>query len=356
MSFNRSRHCFSSLYRGGNGLICDLLHIDRDVQLIMEKRFARWLSIGGVAPPFSSVGRWGVREDWPGATISSFGGRRHWSSETDQKKDDEKEHVTPFQPVKEHLDKSAPGYPWKWRSFLPEHTYRPNLNVDLKRHQNVTDWSDRIAYGTVKFMRVFADAFFKKRYGHRAVVLETVAAVPGMVGGMLLHLRCLRRFRQSGGWIRVLLDEAENERMHLMTYMAIAQPSLLERALVISVQGGFFAFYTMLYIASPRTAHRIVGYLEEEAVISYTQFLEEIDKGKIENIPAPPIAIDYWQLGHAARLRDVVLATRADEANHRDVNHLRANILKQGKNDPAPYAVLKHDTFDPNQKESKNSS
>jgi len=33
-----------------------------------------------------------------------------------------------------------------------------------------------------KFLRLFADTFFAKRYGHRAVVLETVAAVPGMSG------------------------------------------------------------------------------------------------------------------------------------------------------------------------------
>jgi ubiquinol oxidase len=57
----------------------------------------------------------------------------------------------------------------------------------------------------------------QRRYGCRTMMLETVAVVPGMVGGMLLHLRSLRRFEHSGGWIRVLLEEAENERMHLMT-------------------------------------------------------------------------------------------------------------------------------------------
>jgi ubiquinol oxidase len=73
-------------------------------------------------------------------------------------------------------------------------------------------------------MRFFADTFFAKRYGHRAVVLETVAAVPGMVGGVLQHLRALRRMEGDRGWIHLLLDEAENERMHLMTFIQIAQP------------------------------------------------------------------------------------------------------------------------------------
>lgn len=77
-------------------------------------------------------------------------------------------------------------------------------------------------------MRFFADAFFAKRYGHRAVVLETVAGVPGMVGGMLQHLKSLRRCKDDQGWIKILLDEAENERMHLMTFIEIAQPNWLE--------------------------------------------------------------------------------------------------------------------------------
>lgn len=61
-------------------------------------------------------------------------------------------------------------------------------------------------------MRWFADTFFRKRYGHRAVVLETVAAVPGMVGGMWTHLKSLRKLRPGyGPMIRTLLAEAENE-------------------------------------------------------------------------------------------------------------------------------------------------
>ena len=44
------------------------------------------------------------------------------------------------------------------------------------------DW---FAMSMTKFFRFFADTFFAKRYGHRAVVLETVAGVPGMVAGMI---------------------------------------------------------------------------------------------------------------------------------------------------------------------------
>ena len=201
----------------------------------------------------------------------------------------------------------------------------------LTRHHAPASFSDRVALRVVKSMRVFADAFFAKRYGHRAVVLETVAAVPGMVGGMLQHLKAIRRIRDDAGWIRELLDEAENERMHLMAFIKIAQPSLLERFIILVAQGVFFNLYFLLYLIAPKTAHRIVGYLEEEAVISYTQYLAEVDAGHVENVPAPQMAIDYWNLPEDARLRELIIAVRADEAGHRDKNHDYANDIAAGR-------------------------
>jgi len=194
-------------------------------------------------------------------------------------------------------------------------------NGFVELHHPVRTSSDRVAYGITRALRFFADTLFAKRYGNRAIVLETVAAVPGMVGGALRHLRCLRWMRHDRGWIRTLLDEADNERMHLMTFMEIARPSAFERMMVLIAQALFFTFYLLLYLLSSRTAHRLVGYFEEEAVVSYTRYLEEIDAGRIENPPAPAIAIDYWQLPADARLREVVIAVRQDEAGHRDVNH-----------------------------------
>ncbi len=200
-----------------------------------------------------------------------------------------------------------------------------DVNLDL--HYEPKDFSDRFAYAFVKMLRLFADLVFRKQYGHRAVVLETVAAVPGMVGGLLQHLKSLRHIRDDQGWIKILLDEAENERMHLMTFVEIAKPSTFERFLIMSVQIIFYNCFFFLYLLAPKTAHRVVGYFEEEAVISYTHYLAEIDQGRHENLPAPRIAIDYWQLPETATLRDVILVVREDEAGHRDVNHDFANTL-----------------------------
>ncbi|BBK34113.1 alternative oxidase [Stella humosa] len=203
----------------------------------------------------------------------------------------------------------------------------PSEQVDLTFHRRVRSPSDRVAFAFVKVLRFFADTFFAKRYGNRAVVLETVAAVPGMVAATLNHLKSLRRMRDDDGWIRTLLDEAENERMHLMTFIEIAQPNGFERLLVLIVQGIFYNAFFVLYLVAPATAHRVVGYFEEEAVVSYTAYLAEIEAGRHPDVPAPEIARRYWNLAPDATLRDVVVAVRADEAGHRDVNHAFADEL-----------------------------
>jgi len=199
--------------------------------------------------------------------------------------------------------------------------------VDTAIHHRPRDFRDHIALGFTKTLRFCADTFFAKRYGHRAIVLETVAAVPGMVGATINHLKCLRRMCGDNGWIRTLMEEAENERMHLMTFVQVAQPNLFERLVILAVQWVFYLAFFALYLVSARTAHRIVGYFEEEAVISYTLYLKEIDEGRSPNVPAPAIARQYWKLPDDATLRDVVLVVRADEAHHRDVNHGFANEL-----------------------------
>ena len=196
-----------------------------------------------------------------------------------------------------------------------------NESLGTQLHTPPESFSDSFALFITKTLRFFADTLFRKRYGHRAVVLETVAGVPGMVAGVIHHLRSLRKMEDDNGMIKELLEEAENERMHLMTFIEIAKPSKFERFLILLAQIFFGIFYTFLYIFFKKTAHRMIGYFEEEAVMSYSEYLAEIDSGKILNRPAPQIAIDYWNLGSNASLRDVVIAVRADEAGHRDKNH-----------------------------------
>ena len=126
--------------------------------------------------------------------------------------------------------------------------------------------------------------------------------------------------------------------MHLMTFDEVAKPTLFERLVILGVQWVFYLAFFALYLISSKTAHRIVGYFEEEAVFSYTLYLKEIDEGRSPNVPAPEIAKRYWNLPEGATLRDVVLVVRADEAHHRDVNHGFANELGGLPVEPAKLA------------------
>ena len=190
------------------------------------------------------------------------------------------------------------------------------------------DISDSFAYSMTKFFRFIADTFFAKRYGHRAVVLETVAGVPGMVAGVWMHFKSLRAMKAGyGEQIREMLDEAENERMHLMFFIEIAKPNSIERFVVLSAQVIFGLFYLFMYVFFTKTAHRMIGYFEDEAVRSYTEYLEIVEAGKVENTPAPHIAINYYKLGSDAKLSDLIRCVRADEQHHSDKNHHCANSL-----------------------------
>jgi len=181
------------------------------------------------------------------------------------------------------------------------------------------DW---FALSMTKFFRFFADLFFGDRYGSRALVLETVAGVPGMVAGMLTHLKSLRGLqRGNGSMIHEMLAEAENERKHLMFFMEVVQPSTLERIIIVIVQIIFWHYYLIMYIFFPKVAHRMVGYFEQEAVRSYTRYLELIDDGEIEDVPAPEIAIEYYDLLPDAMLSDMIKCIRNDEMHHAKVNH-----------------------------------
>lgn len=189
-------------------------------------------------------------------------------------------------------------------------------------------FGDHLAKWVVHFSAGCADFLFQERYNHRAIVLETIAAVPGVIGGIFQHLKSLRFIRDDHGWIRTLLDEAENERMHLLIYSEIAKPTRVERALIIIVQFFFCIIYFLLYLFSARTAHRVVGYLEEEAIHSYETYLRLVKEGIHPNRDATPLAISYWRLQPDAKLTDMIEATIIDEMAHRDVNHKFSDDLR----------------------------
>jgi hypothetical protein len=169
------------------------------------------------------------------------------------------------------------------------------------------------------------------KYLRRCIFLETIAGVPGMIGGMWRHMRALRGLRNDGGWIHHLLEEAENERMHLLYFLKLRSPGIIMRINIILGQFIFILYYALLYSLSASTAHRFVGYLEEEAVKTYTNLLKDLDEGRLPywtNKSADEDSIRYWGLRKDAKLRDVLVAIRADEVFHKEFNHHFADIPK----------------------------
>lgn len=207
----------------------------------------------------------------------------------------------------------------------------------------------RVAFFAIQTVRKLFDIttgygpdMTEAKWLRRIIFLETVAGVPGMVGGMLRHMRSLRGLRRDHGWIHTLLEEAENERMHLLTFMQLREAGRMFRGMVLLSQGVFFNMYLLAYLVSPKTCHSLVGYLEEEAVKTYTHCLEDIDSGKLAlwaTKPAPDIAKFYWKLPDDAVMRDVILAVRADEACHSHVNH---TFSKMKATDPNPFSPGSH--------------
>ncbi|ODN97106.1 alternative oxidase, mitochondrial [Cryptococcus amylolentus CBS 6273] len=256
-----------------------------------------------------------------------------------------------------------------WTLFNPIYTDKELNTVQVIERTPVTA-GDKVAKGIVKSLRRVFDVITRytpyevpesvlkqnpipiaqlradgkllsdHKWLFRIILLESVAGVPGMVGGTLRHLRSMRLLKRDGGWIHTLLEEAENERMHLLTFMTIAQPNWLTRALVLAAQGVFYNAFFLTYLFSPKVAHRFVAALEEEAVRTYTHCVKDMESGLIpewQDKPAPRIAIDYWRLPSDAKLIDVIKAVRADEATHRFVNHSLANLDQ--KRDFNPFAL-----------------
>ncbi|KAJ3788384.1 mitochondrial alternative oxidase [Lentinula aff. detonsa] len=262
-----------------------------------------------------------------------------------------------------------PTHHGDWVLFHPVYTPEELKAVEVL-HREATCFSDKLAANLVKISRWGYDlvsgykhkvippgadmtlqqlrkegyVLDEKQWLERILFLESIAGVPGMVAATLRHLQSLRLMRRDNGWIHTCLEEAENERMHLMTFMTLRNPSIFFRAMILGAQGVFYNMFFLSYLISPRACHRFVGYLEEEAVLTYTKCIKEVEAGRVpewSDMPAPQIAIDYWRLEPSAKLLDVIYAVRSDETTHRFVNHSLANL--DVKTDVNPFALQEPD-------------
>ncbi|CAG8950349.1 hypothetical protein HYFRA_00006842 [Hymenoscyphus fraxineus] len=250
----------------------------------------------------------------------------------------------------------------------PDFSYEDMKTKVFYAHREPADFSDRVALWMVRLLRWGTDlatgykhdvevpkkigdanavaetkpyGMSERKWLIRIIFLESVAGVPGMVAAMLRHLHSMRRLKRDNGWIETLLEESQNERMHLLTFLKMAEPGWFMKFMLLGAQGVFFNSMFISYLISPRTCHRFVGYLEEEAVFTYTLAIQDLEAGKLPqwthpDFRVPDIAVDYWKMPEDKRtMRDLMLYVRADEAKHREVNHTLGNLDQD--EDPNPF-------------------
>ncbi|KAI0538211.1 alternative oxidase [Xylaria digitata] len=222
-------------------------------------------------------------------------------------------------------------FAWKFMRFC---RWGMDFSTGMKGEQKVDKLNPTTATHSIKPLT-------ESQWMIRFLFLESIAGVPGMVAGMLRHLHSLRRLKRDNGWIETLLEESYNERMHLLTFMKMCEPGWFMKFMILGAQGVYFNGMVLSYLISPKITHRFVGYLEEEAVHTYTMAIKQIDDGHLPkwsspDFIVPDIAVKYWHMPEGKRtMRDLIMYIRADEACHRGVNHTLSNLDQ--KEDPNPF-------------------
>ena len=98
------------------------------------------------------------------------------------------------------------------KDYMMEHEFYTEKELKSVRitHHNFQTWHDRVAYAAVRTLRFFFDTFTgyihhdqhdksavktmnEAKWLRRFIFLESVAGVPGMVGGMSRHMKSLRK-------------------------------------------------------------------------------------------------------------------------------------------------------------------
>ena len=229
---------------------------------------------------------------------------------------------------------------------LPKHT----MIVDLKSHrfihpvynpQDLTQLEPRVdspkgfvekyAYYSVWLLKRIFDLctlkpdtkMSERNYINRLIMLNSISAVPGFTGAMCRHLKSLRSLRKDYGWINQLIAESDNERMHLFFFLTLNKPNFGMKAAIFGAQFLFSTLFFASYFVMPRYCHKFMEYFQNRAVQTYTEILQSIESGTLQNwskLPAPVEPIDYYELKADATMKDMILCVRADAVINREIN------------------------------------
>jgi len=131
------------------------------------------------------------------------------------------------------------------------------------KHQPVT-LSDKLMHG-IMYYGLYHPFNFLTGYTNkdpapqslvwRLIVLESFAGVPGFTAAAFRHFRSLRVLQRDYGWIHTLLEEAENERMHLLVCLRMFEASSATRIMCIGAQLAMTPFLIMVRVMNLTQRH-----------------------------------------------------------------------------------------------------
>lgn len=182
------------------------------------------------------------------------------------------------------------------------------------------------------FLARVIGAAFTRGYGERleakALVLETLAAIPAIVIGAIRALRAQRR-RTDDALVRDCATEADNEHAHMLAFAAITELTWVDRLVVVMGQPVLAAAFALLHTVSERAAHRLCGHFEEEAMRTYAHHRAAVAAGRPDPVLGA-FACERWSLPMGSRLSALLPILEQEESEHGRRHHEVADALRAG--------------------------
>eukprot|EP00760_Papus_ankaliazontas_P011346 PhM_4_TR14726/c0_g1_i1/m.78878/K17893/AOX1, AOX2; ubiquinol oxidase len=196
-------------------------------------------------------------------------------------------------------------------------------------HHVPTTPGDYFALGLVRVIRAIANMSYRDRYIHRCFPLVALGPALPLASAAAHQLRTTLSMRKYDDAFNErclkLLEEAHNKQMHYATLCEFTSLTTGDRVLTTLAQFFCSCFFWLFSFLFPRVACRTLAYMAEEATVTLTHFVNDIDAGRIADIPTTTLCNEYWEMPPETTLRDAVLRMRTDVMVTRDWNHHLAN-------------------------------
>lgn len=195
------------------------------------------------------------------------------------------------------------------------------MNPELFREHHPHTLGDYVVRGFVGFARSVVSALGKHRYVDRALIANTIIASFSMSLAYALHMKAVLRGDPRRDRIEELLGEASAAHFHIIVMQKLGTLKGFAKFVLAILQGLGSLCFRFMVVCSPSLGHRLLGYVYEKSITDYTIWIDAIRKEVAANIPADPLALQYWELLEGSTLVEVLESMRMDNIRSRDREH-----------------------------------